>query len=162
MSHPKPPARRPSRTERGTTLVETIVATVVLAILSTTALGGVLFGLSQTRTTFNRASAAAWVESEFDFLRLVDNSGPTGFTNTILNVGTTTLTQTSGYRTFGTNLTEPTIPTYFDHATVAVACYNPPNNCATFPVKQVTVTLYSGPSTSFYVLSTYVSQYTHP
>jgi len=149
-------ARRLRRTERGTTLVETIVATVVLAILSTTALGGVLFGLSQTRTTSNRALAAAWVEAEFDFLRLA------GYSNSILNTGTTTLTQTTGYRTYGTSLGEPTIPAYFDHATVAVVCAPPTSNCATFAVKQVTVTLYTGPSTSFYVLSTYVASYSHP
>ena len=149
-------ARRLRRTERGTTLVETIVATVVLAILSTTALGGVLFGLSQTRTTSNRALAAAWVEAEFDFLRLA------GYSNSILNApSTTTLTQTSGYRTI-INIAEPTIPAFFDHAVVAVVCAPPTSNCATFAVKQVTVTLYTGPSTSFYVLSTYVASYSHP
>lgn len=150
MSHLKRAGQRRWRRQQGTTLIETIVATAVLAILSTTALGGVMFGISQTRNTFNRATAAAWVEAEFDFLRLA------GYSSTILNVGSTTLTQTTGYRTFGTSVVEPTIPTYYDHAVVTVAAVG------TLSVKQVTVTLYTGPSTSFYVLSTYVSQFTHP
>jgi prepilin-type N-terminal cleavage/methylation domain-containing protein len=153
VSRPEPNgARRRSRTQRGTTLIETIVATTILAILSTTALGGVLFGISQTRVTFNRASAAAWVEAEFDFLRLKGYSG--------LSVGTRTLTQTTGYTTLG-SISEPTIPQFFDHAVVAVVCAPPVGNCATLPAYQVTVTLYTGPSTSFAVLSTYISQYTH-
>jgi prepilin-type N-terminal cleavage/methylation domain-containing protein len=140
-------APRRSRTQRGTTLIETIVATTILAILSTTALGGVLFGISQTRVTFNRASAAAWVEAEFDFLRLKGYSG--------LAVGTRTLTQTTGYTTPIGSISEPTIPTYFDHAVVTVAAVG------ALSVYQITITLYTGPSTSFAVLSTYVSQYTH-
>lgn len=155
MSHLK----RGWRTQRGTTLIETIIATTVLAVLSTLALGGVLFGISQTRTTFNRATAAAWVEAEFDFLHLVEST-PTGFTNAIFTEpSSTTLTQTTGYRTYGV-VGEPTIPKYFDHAVVAIGCYSPATNCPA-SVKQVTVTLYTGPSTVFYVLSTYVSNATH-
>jgi prepilin-type N-terminal cleavage/methylation domain-containing protein len=144
--------RRRSRTQRGTTLIETIVATTILAILATTALGGVLFGISQTRVTFNRASAAAWVEAEFDFLRLKGYLG--------LSAGTRTLTQTTGYTTLGA-ISEPTIPTFFDHADVAVVCAPPVSNCATLAVYQVTITLYTGPTTSFAVLSTYISSYSH-
>lgn len=152
--------KRRWRTQRGTTLIETIIATTVLAILSTVALGGVLFGISQTRTTFNRATAAAWVEAEFDFLHLVESSGLTGWTNAVFTEpSSTTLTQTTGYRTFGA-IVEPTIPKYFDHAVVAVGCYSPATNCPAYVV-QVTVTLYTGPSTIFYVLSTYVSNATH-
>jgi prepilin-type N-terminal cleavage/methylation domain-containing protein len=139
--------RRRSRTQRGTTLIETIVATTILAILSTTALGGVLFGISQTRVTFNRASAAAWVEAEFDFLRLKGYAG--------LSAGTRTLTQSTGYTTPIGSIAEPTIPTYFDHAIVTVAAVG------ALSVYQITITLYTGPSTSFAVLSTYISQYTH-
>lgn len=128
-------------------MIETIVATGLLGIIALTALGGLLFGMTQAHSGLNRAAAAAWAQAEFDFLRVQ------GYPN--LAPGTRTLTQASGYTTYG-SLAEPPIPTGFDHAVITTAAVGNP------PAKQITVTLYQAPSSVYATLSTYVGEYTEP
>lgn len=132
----------------GFTIVETVIATALLGVLSIFVLGGVLFGMAQARGGQNRAAAASWAQAELAFLSLV------GYTN--LTVPTTrTLTPSTGYTTFG-GISEPQIPAGFDHAVISIQAV------VGLSVKQMTVTLYQGPSSVYTTLSTYVSNYTHP
>jgi prepilin-type N-terminal cleavage/methylation domain-containing protein len=135
------------RARRGFTIIETVVATALLGILTLTVLGGLLFGMTQAHGGQNRAASASWAQAELDYLLLE------GYSN--LSITTRTLTQTTGYTTFGA-ISEPTIPAGFDHAVVSI------QTVAGVSVKQVTITLYQAPSSVYTTLSTYVSNYTHP
>jgi type II secretory pathway pseudopilin PulG len=131
----------------GFTVIETVVATALLGILTIAVLGGLLFGMTQARGGQNRAASASWAQAELAYLLLE------GYSN--LSLTTRTLTQTTGYTTFGA-IQEPQIPAGFDHAVVSVQAVSGVS------VKQVTVTLYQDPSSAYTTLSTYVSNYTHP
>ena len=142
------PFPRALRVSQGFTVIETVVATALLGILTLTVLGGLLFGMTQAHGGQNRAAAASWAQAELAFLSLE------GYAN--LTVPTTrTLTQSGGYTTFGA-ISEPQIPAGFDHAVVSIQAV------AGVSVKQTTVTLYSDASSAYTTLSTYVSNYTHP
>jgi len=139
--------RRTPGGEPGFTIVEAVVSTALLGIIAMTVLGGLLFGMTQAHGGLNRAAAAAWAQAEFDYLRLQ------GYSN--LMPTTRTLTQTSGYTTYG-NISEPQIPAGFDHAVITIA---------TLPgllVRQATITLYLSPSGTYATLAMYVANYTHP
>jgi type II secretory pathway pseudopilin PulG len=131
----------------GFTMIETIVSTGLLGVIALTVLGGLLFGMTQAHGGLNRAAAAAWAQAEFDYLRVQ------GYAN--LAPGTRTLTQTAGYTTYG-SIAEPAIPAGFDHAVVSISAVANP------PVKQVTVSLYLAPSSTYATLSTYVGNFTQP
>ncbi len=135
------------RSERGVALLESVVTTALLGILVTSALGGLLFGLTATRHSVNRAAASAWEQAELDYLLLQGYSG--------LPISVRTLTSSTGYTTYG-EYSEPLIPAEFDHAVVIVQAV------AGVPVNQVTVTLYQTPSSPYTVFSTYISNSTHP
>ena len=132
---------------RGFTIIETVVSTALLGILTLTVLGGLLFGLTQAHGSQNRAASASWAQAELDYLQLE------GYSN--LSITTRTLTATTGYTSFG-GISEPTIPAGFDHAVVNI------QSVTGVSVKQVTLTLYQVPSSVYTTLSTYVSNYTHP
>ncbi len=133
--------------ERGFTLVETVVSVALAGIMATTALGGLLFCITQTQTGRARAEAAAWAQAELDYLRLEGYS---------FLVNTRTLTKTTGYTTFG-DVAEPTIPAGFDHAVVTA------QDVSGMPVRQVTIRLYQAPtSTPYTILSTYVANFLYP
>jgi prepilin-type N-terminal cleavage/methylation domain-containing protein len=132
---------------RGFTMIETIVSMALLGVVALTVLGGLLFGMTQTHGGLNRAAAAAWAQTELDYLR-AEGFGA-------LTTGTRTLTPTSGYTTYG-SVSEPTIPAGFDHAVVTIS------TVGGVAVKQATVTLYQSPSSVYATLSIYVANYTHP
>ncbi len=135
------------RGARGFTMIETIVSTAILGIIALTVLGGLFFGMTQAHNGLNRAGAAAWAQAELDFLRVQ------GYTN--LATGSRTLTQTTGYTTYG-SIAEPTIPAGFDHAVITVSAVSGVS------VKQATVTLYQTSSSVYATLSIYVASYTQP
>lgn len=137
-------ARRHLWGQRGMTLIETVVASGLLWIVAAVALGGVMFGLSQARVGQNRAAAAAWMQAEFDFLRIQ------GYNSSSV---TRTLTQTTGYTTF-VNISEPTIPFGFDHAVVTIS------PVSGLSADQDTLTLYQTSSSVFDTESSYVASYT--
>lgn len=140
--------RRPSPGgARGFTMIETVVSTAILGVVALTVLGGLFFGMAQAHNGLNRAGAAAWAQAELDYLRVQ------GYTS--LATGTRTLTQTTGYTTYG-SLSEPVIPAQFDHAVIAVTAVSGVS------VKQATVTLYQAPSSVYATLSIYVASYTQP
>jgi type II secretory pathway pseudopilin PulG len=140
--------RQSLRGRRGFTIIEAVVSTALLGILTLTVLGGLLFGMTQARGGQNRAATSSWAQAELDYLLLQ------GYSN--LTVPTTrTLTQTGGYTAYG-GILEPVIPAGSDHAVISIQAVSGVS------VKQVTVTLYQAPSAVFTTLSTYVSNYTHP
>jgi prepilin-type N-terminal cleavage/methylation domain-containing protein len=140
--------RKPGSADpRGFTMVETIVSVALLGIIALTVLGGLLFGMTEAHSGLNRAGAAAWAQAELDYLRVQ------GYTN--LATGSRTLTQTTGYTTYG-SLSEPQIPAGYDHAVVTV------NTVGGLQVKQATITLYQAPSSVYATLSIYVANYTQP
>ncbi len=135
------------RARGGFTLVETVVSVALAGVMATTVLGGLMFCITQAQTGRTRADAAAWAQAELDYLRL---EGYPFLTNT------RTLTQTTGYTTFG-DVTEPGIPAGFDHAIVAA------QDVSGMPVRQVTIRLYQTPSSVPYtILSTYVANFLYP
>ncbi len=142
-----PALRRSVRGERGFALLESVLSIALLGILASSALGGLLFGITAARSSQARASAAAWEQMELDYLLLQGYSG--------LSVSTRTLTQARGYTTYG-EYSEPQIPAGFDHAVVRV------DAVAGMSVKQVTVTLYQSPSSPYSVFSTYISYVAYP
>ncbi|HEX9246663.1 MAG TPA: type II secretion system protein [bacterium] len=131
--------------QRGFTIIETVMSTALLGVLVLSALGGLLFGITQARGGQNRAQAATWAEAEMSYLLLQGYAG--------LSAQTYTLTQTTGYHNFG-NLAEPTLPAGIDHAVVAISAVTGVS------VWQVTITLYQIPSTVYTTISTYVSNFT--
>lgn len=139
--------RRLSRGAAGFTLIETVVSTAILGIIALTVLGGLFFGMTQAHSGLNRAAAAAWAQAELDYLRVQ------GYAN--LATGSRTLTQTTGYTTYG-SISEPVIPAQFDHAAITVTAVSG------VLVKRATVTLYQTSSSVYATLSIYVASYTQP
>lgn len=142
------PALGPSRRgERGVTLLESVMATFLLGILTTSAFGGLLFGITGAHQSHARMAASAWIQAEMDYLLLQGYAG--------LPLSTRTLTPSATYTTFG-QYAEPQIPAGFDHAVVDVRAVQGVS------VKQVTISLYQAPSAPPTVFSTYISNFTRP
>ncbi len=138
------------RGEAGFTLIELVVAAAILAVMATTILGGLLYGLTEARRGKVRADAAAWVQAELDYLRVQ------GYSFLGDGLGTRTLTQSSGYTTYG-ELTEPRLPSGFDRAVIRA------DDVLSPPVRKLTVTLYETPTSPPYtILSTYVANFQTP
>jgi len=141
--------KRSSRSQWGFGLIDTVVALALAGVMASTVLGGLLFAITQARSGRARAESAAWAQAELDYLRLEGYS--------VLTVPSTrTLTQTSGYSTFG-DATEPQIPAGFDHADIVA------QDVSGMPVRKITIKLYSTPnSTPYTILSTYVANFVYP
>jgi prepilin-type N-terminal cleavage/methylation domain-containing protein len=138
--------RRPNA---GFTLIEVLVAMAVLSLVATTALGGLLFSMTQARRGFDRAQAAAWVQAELDFLRMLGYG---------LAPGTRTV-PADGYL-MHSDLQEPPIPAGFDRAEIIVQDLN---GTLGIPLKSFTVRLYQTPTSPPYtILVTYVSNFGYP
>src|SRR3972149_835379 len=80
------------RGQAGFTLVELVVSATVLALMATTVLGGLLYGMTEARRGKLRAEAVAWVQAELDYLRVQGYS----FLADDVAAGTRTLTQSGG------------------------------------------------------------------
>src|SRR3972149_9772098 len=122
------------RGQAGFTLVELVVSATVLALMATTVLGGLLYGMTEARRGKLRAEAAAWVQAELDYLRVQGYS----FLADDVAAGTRTLTQSSGYTTYG-DLAEPRIPAGVDRAVIRA------EDGAAPPLRKLTLPPYSTP-----------------
>ncbi|MGH2374521.1 MAG: type II secretion system protein [bacterium] len=135
----------------GFTLVEIVVSTAILGLVTSALLSGLMYGMTAARRGQVRGTAAAWVQAELDYLRVQGYP----FLADDVAAGTRTLTKTLGYTTYG-NLSEPRIPEQFDRAVVKA------EDVAGLPLRRLTVTLYETPeSPPFTILATYVSNFTY-
>lgn len=141
----------------GFTLLEVVVAASILSVVAVTVLGGILYSMTESRRGFNRAQAAAWVQSELDFLR-IQGYGLTLGTRLIPDTSNPNNDPATGYLPDYGNLSEPRIPPGFAQAQIEVA-----SPFAGLPLSQLTVRLYQTPSAPPYtILVTYVSQFDYP
>ncbi len=132
----------------GFTLVEVVVAMVVLSMVATSTLGGLLYAMTISRRGYDRAQAAAWVQSELDFLRLQGYG---------IAISSRTVDQTTGYMPDYGAIPEPRIPQGFSDAAIVVT------PVTGLPLKQLTVRLRQTAGAPWYtILTTYVSQFTYP
>ncbi len=148
----------PKNRSAGFTLIEVMVALAVLSLVATTVLSGIMYSLSEGRRVFDRAQAAAWVQSELDFLRVQGYGIPvTGTPRRVPDAGNPLNDPATGYLPDYGNLSEPRIPQGFYQAEIEVT------QVVGLPLKQLTVRLYQSPSSPPYtILATYVSQFTYP
>lgn len=136
------------RKNGGFSLIEVMVAMAILSMAATSTLGGVLYAMADSRRGYDRAQAAAWVQSELDFLRLQGYG---------IAVSTRTVTQTTGYMPDYGAIPEPRIPQGFSDAAIDVT------QVSGLPLKQLTVRLRQTAASPWYtILTTYVSQFTYP
>jgi len=145
------------RTERGFTLVEVVVAVAILGLIAATSMGGLLSTLTEARRGFDRAQAAAWVQSELDFLR-VQGYGLAIGTRFIPDPSDPNNDPATGYLPDYGGLPEPRIPEGFYRAQIDVSQPDPG-----LPYKRLSVRLYQTPGAPPYtILVTYVAQFTYP
>jgi prepilin-type N-terminal cleavage/methylation domain-containing protein len=142
----------------GYTLIEVVITMAILGVVATSVLGGLLASLSQVRRGFDRAQAAAWVQSELDFLRVQGYGIPTtGTPRRIPDPSNPTNDPTTGYLPNYGDLQEPRIPPGFFQAEIEVTADG------TLPLKHLTVRLYQTAGAQPYtILVTSVSQFDYP
>lgn len=138
------PRLRSDLGEAGVTLVDVMVGLTILAFATTALFSVFLSGIAQARTSGVRGEAAAWAQSEIDYLRYV------GYTSVCLNAGTRTITPTSVPCTS----VEPALPADLAQATVQVEY-----NVGQTGLKRITVQISQVPSTVLYRVVTYETQF---
>lgn len=141
--------RRGRGAQEGFTLLEVAIAAVILGLMASSILGGLMYGMKETKRGKMRGAAAAWVQAEIDFLRL---QGYDGLSDDV-TASPRTVTPSGGYTTFG-SLSEPTIPPSFDRAVINV------QNVSGLDLRQITITVYETPASNPYtIVKTYVADY---
>ena len=146
------------RLEEGFSFMEVQVSLVILSLVATTVLSGIMYSLKEGRRGFDRAQAAAWVQSELEFLRLQGYGVPvTASPRHVPDASDPLNDPTTGYLPDYGTLSEPRIPPGFYQAEIEVT------TVPGLTLKQLTVRLYQGPSSPPYtILATYVSQFSYP
>jgi prepilin-type N-terminal cleavage/methylation domain-containing protein len=142
--------------QRGFTLIETMITVSIVGLLATTVLGGIMSSMTSARRAFVRAQAAAWVQSELDFMRLQGYGLATG-TRAIPDTSNPANDPTTGYLPNYGTLEEPRIPEGFFQAQIVVT------DVVGLPLKQLTVRLYeTAGGTPYTILSTHISNFNYP
>jgi hypothetical protein len=130
----------------------------ILSVVALTVLGGLLYTLTEAQRGYDRAQAAAWVQSELDFLRVQGYGIPvTASPRRIPDPANPQNDPATGYYPDYGGLAEPRIPEGFSQAEIEVT------TVVGLPLKQLTVRLYRTPSSPPYtILVSYVSQFDYP
>ncbi len=148
---------RSMKRAEGFTLLEVMIAASVLSVVAITVLGGLLYTMTESSRTYSRAQAAAWVQSELDFLRIQGYGLPVG-TRRIPDPSDALNDPLTGYLPDYGSLIEPRVPSGFYQAEIEVAA-----PFGGLPLSQFTVRLYQKPASPPYtILVTYVSQFDYP
>jgi len=130
--------------EAGLTLVDVIIGLTILAFVTAALYTVLLSGIAQAQTSGVRGEAAAWAQSEIDYLRYV------GYTSVCLNAGTRTITPTS----LPCTSVEPTLPAELAQATVQVEY-----NIGQAGLKRITIQVSRAPGVVLYRVVTYETQF---
>jgi hypothetical protein len=130
--------------EAGLTLVDVIIGLTILAFVTAALYSVLLSGIAQAQTSGVRGEAAAWAQSEIDYLRYV------GYTSVCLNAGTRTITPTS----LPCTSVEPTLPAELAQATVQVEY-----NVGQAGLKRITIQVSRAPGVVLYRVVTYETQF---
>jgi len=128
----------------GVTLIDVMVGLTILAFVTAALLSIFISGIAQARTSGVRGEAAAWAQSEIDYLRYV------GYTNSCLSAGTRTITPASVPCTS----VEPTLPPDLAQATVQVE-----NNVGQTGLKRITIQVSRESGIVLYRVVTYETQF---
>lgn len=130
--------------EAGLTLVDVIIGLTILAFVTAALYSVLLSGIAQAQTSGVRGEAAAWAQSEIDYLRYV------GYTSVCLGAGTRTITPTS----LPCTSVEPTLPAELAQATVQVEY-----NVGQAGLKRITIQVSRAPGVVLYRVVTYETQF---
>ncbi len=130
--------------EAGVTLVDVMIGLTILAFATAALFNIFLSGIAQAQTSGVRGEAAAWAQSEIDYLRYV------GYTSVCLNAGIRTITPTSVPCTS----VEPTLPAELAQATVQVE-----NNVGQTGLKRITLEVSRVSGIILYRVVTYETQF---
>jgi len=130
--------------DAGVTLVDVMIGLTILAFVTASLLSIFISGIAQARTSGVRGEAAAWAQSEIDYLRYV------GYTSVCLGAGTRTITPTS----LPCTSVEPTLPADVAQATVQVE-----NNIGQAGLKRITIQISGVSGTVLYRVVTYETQF---
>jgi type II secretory pathway pseudopilin PulG len=126
------------------TLIDVMVGLTILAFVTAALLSIFISAIAQARTSGVRGEAAAWAQSELDYLRYV------GYTNSCLSAGTRTITPTSVPCTS----VEPPLPPDLAQATVQVE-----NNIGQTGLKRITIQISRESGIVLYTVVTYETQF---
>ena len=138
------PRLRRDPAQAGVTLVDVMVGLAILAFATTVLFNIFLSGIAQAQTSGVRGEAAAWAQSEIDYLRFV------GYTSVCLGAGTRTITPTSVPCT----PVEPILSSDLAQATVQVE-----NNIGLTGLKRITIQVSRAPGIVLYTAVTYETQF---
>jgi Tfp pilus assembly protein PilV len=126
------------------TLIDVMIGLVILAFATASLFAIFLSAIAQARTSGVRGEAAAWAQSEIDYLRYV------GYTSSCLNAGTRTITSTS----IPCTPLEPALPASLAQATVQVE-----NNIGQPGLKRITIQVSQFPGVVLQRVVTYETQF---
>lgn len=131
------------------TLIDVMVGLTILAFVAASLFGIFLSAIAQARTSGVRGEAAAWAQSEIDFLRYV------GYNSSCLNVATRTITPTSASCAAAPLASlEPILPATLAQATVQVE-----NNVGQTGLKRITIQVSQFPGVVLESVVTYEAQF---
>ncbi len=130
--------------QAGVILLDVMVGLTILSFVTTALFNIFLWGIAQAQTSGVRGEAAAWAQSEIDYLRYV------GYTSVCLGAGTRTITPTSVPCTS----VEPALPADLAQATVQVE-----NNIGQTGLKRITIQASHVPGIVLYTVETYETQF---
>ena len=134
---------RKDREDDGVALLDVMIGLTLLSFVTAALFSIFLWGITQARTSGARGEAAAWAQSEIDYLRFM------GYTSSCLYAGTRTITPTSVPCTS----VEPALPADLAQATVQVE-----NNVGLAGLKRVTIQV-SRTGAVLYRMVTYETQF---